>query len=192
MGFSVFLILFISLSFNLYRSFKIISWKHVQKVDNKFSSFCYKDGQFASKWLIYKLNLVHRSWPQKWFTSFFGKASTLIFDRELQRYQPKPRAGICLWVLVNHNLILILTTISPPSFVGSVQWTPQLVVTNFGTGIVCYSFVSKRKTAAFAIRRLCLAFNFCQRQIKVTTKLERSFFERNDFVIISKAPTLPF
>ena len=79
---------------------------------------------------------------------------------EISKPQPKPRAGICLWVLVNHNLILILTTISPPSFVGSVQWTPQLAVINFGTGIVRYSFVSKRKTATFAIRRLCLAFNW--------------------------------
>ena len=70
--------------------------------------------------------------------------------------------------------ILILTTISPPSFVVSVQRTPRLVVINFGARIVLYPFVSKRETATLAIRRLCrLAFNFCGGQMKVTTKLQR-------------------
>lgn len=39
---------------------------------------------------------------------------------------------------------IILTKMSPPSLVVRVQWTPQDVVINFGKGIVCYYFVSKR------------------------------------------------
>ena len=81
--------------------------------------------------------------------------------------------------------ILILTTISPPPYVVSVQRTPRLVVTNFGARIVSYPVVKKWETAALAIRRLCrLAFSFCGVHMKVTTKLQRQF---NNLQILREA-----
>ena len=56
--------------------------------------------------------------------------------------------------LVNLNITAMLTTKSPVSLEVSVQWTPELVVICFGTGLVCYSFVSERYTAALASRCL--------------------------------------
>ena len=72
----------------------------------------------------------------------------------------------------------MLTTISPVSLVVSVERTPELVVISFGTGIVFYSFVSERYTAALARRCLVEALSFCEdvlnTKMKGTTKLKRS------------------
>ena len=63
--------------------------------------------------------------------------------------------------LVNPNIIAMLTTISPVSLVDIVQRTPELVMISFGTGLVCYSFVSERYTAALASRCLVETRSLC-------------------------------
>ena len=55
-----------------------------------------------------------------------------------------------LFFKFNPSIISMLTAISPLSLVDSVQRTPQLVVISCGTGMVFYSFVSERYTAALA------------------------------------------
>ena len=57
--------------------------------------------------------------------------------------------------------IPVLTAISPVSAVDSVQRTPELVVISFVTGVVCYSFVSEKQTAAFTSRCLVDTLSFC-------------------------------
>ena len=76
--------------------------------------------------------------------------------------------------LVNLNITAMLTTKSPVSLEVSIQWTPELVVICFGTGLVCYSFVSERYTAALASRCLVDTLSFCEdvlnTKMKGTTK----------------------
>ena len=78
--------------------------------------------------------------------------------------------------LVNRNIIAMLTTISPVSLVVSVQRTPKFAVISFGTGLVCYSFVSERYTAALASRCLVDTLSFCEdvlnTKMKGTTKIQ--------------------
>ena len=76
------------------------------------------------------------------------------------------------------TIIAMLTTISPVSLEDSVQRTPELVVISFGTGLVCYSFVSERYTAALASRCLVDTLSFCEdvlnTKMKGTTKRKQS------------------
>ena len=61
-GFFVFLIQFSSLYLIFLEVLNLFLEKDVEKLDNKLSSFRCKvkaDGQFASKWLIVKINLVY-------------------------------------------------------------------------------------------------------------------------------------
>ena len=80
--------------------------------------------------------------------------------------------------LVKLNITATLTTKSPFSLEVSIQWTPQLAaVICFGTGLVCYSFVSERYTAALSSRclvTLILCWGSFKYKDERTTKIQWS------------------
>ena len=56
------------------------------------------------------------------------------------------------FVLYSNWGCLFLTAVSPLSFVNFVKWTPQSVMSYFGTRLVSFSSILKRKSTATALR----------------------------------------
>ena len=133
---------------------------------------------------------LYRTWYWKWLSNFLGETYTrssiphiwTAFKRSFSKLEIshfrwwyfRIRFYFCrnlflIKCFINPKIIPVFTTISPVSFVHSVQRTPQLVVISFGTGLVWYSFVSERYTAALASCCLDGTPSFCETNNKNTT-----------------------